>query len=823
MEISALREPGAPRESVMPEGMAPADVWLPRILGEQLKTAYARVSSYSLLTLLGAALLGVVLWPVTDRLLLIGWLGFMALVTLGGFLSARAYQRVAEPDRRLLRWRFLLVAGAGAEGIGWGTVGALVFPAEPSAHHLFGALLLGGMVAGTAPYMATVLSACTAFLLASLLPLTVWLLLQDEPTHALIAALVLLFTAAMWMTVRSANTAITHSLRLRLGNADRIRELSTANEHVECANTRLQTEIEDRKRSETELQRAKHLAQTTLESLGDGVITTEMTGVVTYVNPAAEKLTGWSNTEARGLRLSKVLKLIDDTSGQLIANPVKRCLDERASYRLSEQTLLIHRNEKQDFSVEVAISPIHDGQGQSAGTVLILHDVTEIRGIARRMSYQASHDSLTGLVNRHEFERRLRRALENARSEARHHAICYLDLDQFKVVNDTCGHIAGDELLRQLAAVLQGGVRENDTLGRLGGDEFALLLEGCPLDGAIKIAEGLRHTVQNFRFAWQDHVFEISISVGLVPINADSGSLTEVLSAADAACYVAKDCGRDRIHVYQPDQKTVAQRHGEQQWVSRISAALEEGRVHLYSQQAMPLSAKARTHDYCEILLRLYDENGEAVPNVAFLPEATRYNMMPTIVRWVIRKFCSMISEHRFWRTNPPQIFAINLSGQSLSDESFLDFVVDQLEQREVEADDICFEITETAAIANLTRAIRFISVVKDMGAHFALDDFGSGLSSFAYLKNLRVDYLKIDGSFIRDTEDDPVDYAMVEIINQIGHVMDIRTIAESVEQQNVLAKLREMGVDYAQGFTIAEPGPLEDQLAGKLRRRLIK
>lgn len=820
--MSSLKEPGTPRDHAVPEGAGSGDAPAKGVLSEQLAMAYARVPSYSALTLLGAVLLGVVLWPVVDHARLLGWLGFMAGVTLGGFLSARAYKRVADPMGTLVRWRLLLVAGAGATGVGWGTAGALVFPAEAGSHHLFGALLLGGMVAGTAPYMAMVLSACTAFLLASLLPLTTWLLLQDEPTDALIAALVLLFTAAMWMTVRSANTAITHALRLRLDNAERLQQLSTAKELSEHANTRLQTEIEDSKRSETELEREKRLAQTTLESIGDGVITTDMTGAVTYINPAAEQLTGWSNTNARGLPLPRVLKLIDDASGQLIADPVKRCLHEDESYRLSDHTLLIHRSELQDFSVEVAISPIHDYQRRSAGTVLILHDVTEIRGIARRMSYQASHDSLTGLVNRNEFERRLRRALENARSEARHHAICYLDLDQFKVVNDTCGHIAGDELLRQLAAALQGGVRESDTLGRLGGDEFAVLLEGCPLERAITIAEGLRHIVQNFRFAWQDHVFEIGVSVGLVPINADSGSLTEVLSAADAACYVAKDCGRDRIHVYQPDQKTVSQRHGEQQWVSRISAALEEGRVHLYSQQAMPLSAKARAHDYSEILLRLYDEGGESVPNAAFLPAAKRYNMMPTIDRWVIRKFCSMISENRPWPNSHPGIFAINLSGQSLSDESFLDFVVDQLGQRDVKADDICFEITETAAIANLTRAMRFISILKDMGAHFALDDFGSGLSSFAYLKNLRVDYLKIDGSFIRDTDDDPVDYAMVEIINQIGHVMDIRTIAESVEQQNVLAKLKDLGVDYAQGFAIAKPGPLEEQLAGKSQRRLI-
>jgi diguanylate cyclase (GGDEF)-like protein len=535
----------------------------------------------------------------------------------------------------------------------------------------------------------------------------------------------------------------------------------------------------------------------------------------------AEQLTGWLDAGARGQPLSKVLKLIDETTRQALPDPVSFCLNEGASVRLPGHTLLIHRNEDREFSIEVTVGPIRDRDLQSVGTVLVFHDVTETRGMARRMSYQASHDALTGLINRHEFELRLTDALESARNDDRQHAMCYLDLDQFKLVNDMCGHVAGDELLRQFAAQLQTGVRETDSLGRLGGDEFGVLLQGCPMDKAKLIAEGLRQIVRDFRFAWQERVFEVGVSIGLVPITSESGSLTEVLSAADSACYVAKDHGRDRIHVYQPDDTMLAGRHGERQWVSRIGEALEENRFVLYQQKAMPLSGKAEGRAYSEILIRMLDQNSEPIPTAAFLPTAHRYNLMPAIDRWVLRDFCAFMRDTQGSAQTDRSLYAINLSGQSLSDERFLDFVVDQLRQNSIAPENICFEISETAAIANLTRAMRFISVLKDMGCLFALDDFGSGLSSFAYLKNLQVDFLKIDGSFIKDTANEPIDYAMVEIINQIGHVMNILTIAESVEQRSVLVKLKELGVDYAQGFEITEPTPLNEYIEAVPKKRL--
>jgi diguanylate cyclase (GGDEF)-like protein/PAS domain S-box-containing protein len=790
-----------------------------RILSEQVKLVYTHAFTGLLVTLAGALLLVAVLWPVAGHARLLLWLGLMALVLVACYALVRSYRRATDIGGQATRWRSRLVTGAAALGLGWGLAGVTLFPVD-GVYQLFLALLLGGLVAGALPYLAAITGAYLAFISPGLMPFAGLLLVEGGRAHSIMAVLVLVFAAVMCIAARAVNTAILRSLHLRLQNLELIGDLSRAKMEAERANAGLQSEIEERKRDEARLYREKELAQITLESIGDGVITTGIAGKVDYLNPIAEQLTGWTNVEARRLPLSKVLMLMDEATGLAVVDPVKRCLEEGRGFRLSDHTVLIHRNEDRDFAVQVAISPVHDRERRCVGTVVVFHDVTEIRGLARRMSYQASHDSLTGLVNRQEFERRLRRLLENARSEARCHAMCYVDLDQFKVVNDTCGHIAGDELLRQLAVALQNGVRENDTLGRLGGDEFGVLLEGCPLDRAISIAEGLRQIVQDFRFAWQDHVFEIRACIGLVPINADSGSLTEVLSSADAACYVAKSGGRDRVHVYEPDEDTVAQRHGEMQWVSRIGAALEEGRAQLYAQPTLPLSNKGRRREYSEILLRIYNEEGTLVPNAAFLPAAKRYNMMPTIDRWVIRKFCSLVAEAQIPLNQGLGIFAINLSGQSLSDESFLDFVVGQLRESQVEPSNICFEITETAAIANLTRAMRFISILKEMGAHFALDDFGSGLSSFAYLKNLQVDFLKIDGSFIKDTKEDPVDYAMVEIINQIGNVMDIRTIAEAVERQSVLAKLKELGVDYAQGFAIAEPASLQESLANMSRQR---
>ncbi len=426
----------------------------------------------------------------------------------------------------------------------------------------------------------------------------------------------------------------------------------------------------------------------------------------------------------------------------------------------------------------------------------------------RHMAY---HDALTDLVNRSEFERRLAQALSSAKERGLSHALLYMDLDQFKLINDTCGHVAGDELLRQLAVLFQDLVRGNDTLARLGGDEFGALLESCPLEHAQQIAEDFRRTISDFRFVWRDKPFGICVSIGLVPITAHSANVSAMLSHADMACYAAKGQGRNRVHVYSEGDEELARRHGDMQWVSRIRQALEEDRFLLYRQAIVPVFSPAGSTANFEFLIRLRENDGSIIGPAAFIAAAEHYNLMPALDRWVIEHAFAYLGEV-YGQAPPPQnpgAFFINLSGTSLSDQSFFEFIHEKLQQYELAASMICFEITETAAICNLGKAVEFIKEIREVGCKFALDDFGSGLSSFSYLKTIPVDFVKIDGSFVRNILNDPMDRAIVEAINEICHVAGIRTVAEFVETPEIKHELQTIGVDYMQGYGVSEPEPI--------------
>ena len=560
--------------------------------------------------------------------------------------------------------------------------------------------------------------------------------------------------------------------------------------------------------AEQELYTQKEKALVTLASIGDGVITTDTHGNIEYMNLVAEKLCRICLADVQGKPLKAACRLVDDTHCELQDDPVSNAIRKKENIYLKDNLILISNDEEVEYSVEVVVSPIYNLEGNIIGAVLILHDVTELRGMAQQLTYQATHDSLTGLVNRREFETRLEMAIHNAHRMQLEHVLFYMDLDQFKIINDTCGHMAGDQMLIDITELLKDCVRGSDTLARLGGDEFGVLLMNCSVEKARDVAEKMQNIISAYRFAWDDNIFETGVSIGVVPISAESGMLSDVLSAADSACYVAKERGRNTVHFYETDDIALAQHHGHMHWYQQIQRALEEGRFQIYMQSISPLNnSDMKTH--CEVLLRMVSDKGELILPSRFISTAERYHMMQSIDRWVLRRLFEAMRDGACPLGQANSICAINLSGQSLGEEQFLDFVLALVNRTGVKLTSICFEITETAVISNIVQARRFISEMKQLGCSFALDDFGSGLSSFSYLKNLDVDYLKIDGSFVQGMLNDQDDYNMVSTINQIAHSLGLRTIAEFVENEQEIELLKRIGVDYIQGYCVGRPNPL--------------
>ncbi|MBL8399170.1 MAG: EAL domain-containing protein [Candidatus Accumulibacter sp.] len=568
-------------------------------------------------------------------------------------------------------------------------------------------------------------------------------------------------------------------------------------------------DITEHKQAEEALFNAKERAQVTLHSIGDAVITTDGQAIVDYLNPVAEMLTGWGRVEAVGQPLQAVFRVIHEQTRQPTPDPVVQCLREGKVVALANHSLLLGRH-GQEYAIDDSAAPIRGHSGQILGAVLVFHDITETRRLTRQLEHDATHDALTGLVNRREFERRLGRALATAQGHRGEHALCYLDLDQFKVVNDTAGHAAGDELLRQLRTLLSRMFRERDTLARIGGDEFGLLIDNCPLDRAQVIAQTVVSRIRDYVFHWEDRSYQIGVSIGLVPITAQAQDTAQLLTAADVACYTAKELGRNRVHVYQSDDSATSQRHSEILGAAGLRDALEQGRFRLHYQPIVALDGFDRRPVRYEALLRVVhasgaEESTELVLPSSFIPAAERFGMMGAIDRWVIGTAFASYAEG-IGRTRAQ--ISINLSGNSLSDETLLDFIEAQFATHDFPPEQVCFEITETAAIHNLSQAVELMGKLKDRGSQLALDDFGSGLSSFHYLKTLPVDYLKIDGSFIKDMIDSPRDRALVAAINRMSHTMGLKTVGEYVHSWPIVEHLRDMGVDYAQGYILGKPAP---------------
>lgn len=586
--------------------------------------------------------------------------------------------------------------------------------------------------------------------------------------------------------------------------------INRALDHLTDQQQKLETALETQHAVEKDLEKEKELAETTLYSITDAVITVDRNGQVEFLNPAGERMTGWSIEHARFKNVDKILDLRKSKQDKQIELPIRHAANTNAHLETVKGTGVLTSRDGMYKSVEYSVAPTLDQAGRNMGSVIVLQDLTEAQELAQQLVYQATHDGLTGLINRNEFDNRIQALIDKTKKDgAGTHALLYLDLDQFKMVNDSCGHIAGDEMLRQLSERIREHIGESDTLARLGGDEFGVLLEDSTVPRAEFIANRLREEVEDFRFSWDDKSFGLGVSIGLVTIDINTDNKDELLSMADRACYAAKDAGRNRVRVFQPNDLDMLRRHKDTEWVSRIHQALDDDAMLLAAQPIVPIDPQVKSGEIFEVLIRMQDKDGKSIPAGAFLPAAERYNLMHDLDRWVVEAALKWLSEDTE-QLRRLETCMLNLSGQTLTDETFAGFALEAIHRSRVPGNKICFEITETVAIANLSMARKLIKELKAVGCRFALDDFGSGMSSYAYLKTLPVDFIKIDGIFVKDILTDPVDTAMVRSINEIGHIMGKKTIAEYVENEAIMQKLHELDVDYGQGYGIAKPAIID-------------
>jgi diguanylate cyclase (GGDEF)-like protein/PAS domain S-box-containing protein len=565
----------------------------------------------------------------------------------------------------------------------------------------------------------------------------------------------------------------------------------------------------ERKLAASDVLSAKEKAQVTLHSIGDGVITTDAVGCIDYMNPVAEALTGWRFHQVIGMSLEAVLHLEDDVTGEVIPDPAVRCLTEKRIVAPKSDNVLVSRNGDR-YSIQGSAGPMLDASGDCVGVVLVFKDVTDLHRQQKLMVHKATHDSLTGLVNRAEFEQRLNKALQSTREYENTHTLLYLDLDQFKVVNDAAGHVAGDELLKQVCALLANQLRGRDTLGRLGGDEFSVLLENCPVSKANKVANILIDVIREYRFVWEGKTYQVGVSIGIVPITAESTSTAELMNQADQACYSAKDLGRGCAHVYNAKNAELAQQHGEILQLSDLREAIASEQFQLFYQPIIALDAEQKmSGTRAEVLLRMLDLDGNYILPGTFIPAANRFGLMQQIDRWVISKVFGDYA-HMFMQ-NPDLVLSLNLSANSIADDSFVDYIVQMIEKSVVLPHQICFEVNETVVSNNLSNMGQLVSRVGGMGCRFAIDNFGSGLSNFSFIKNLEIDFIKIDGNLVRDVATDAIDKGMVESINNMCHLLNISTIAECADSEAIIRTLKSLEVDYAQGFYLGNPVAMEE------------
>ena len=769
-------------------------------LGARLTLLYKNMEVLAAGSVMVACLVVGLLYNKIAAPILLVWLLSILLINAVRFQSTRKFSQTPLIEQERRYWRIRAILLSLVHGIAWGALVIVVIKyADSSSQGMMAAILLG-MSAIATPMTAYFMPVFLAFMLPTLLPVATGFLLSQGANLAF-NPLMLVVTAicVLPMIAWKVQRVVIDTLDI----AQRNRELSGS----------LEVQTLERVVAQDHLRILNEQHRQLLQSTNEGVLGVDREGLCSFINTAGLEILGFSEEEFLHADVHKLIHhTTNDGDPYLLHNcPIHQAYEDGRNSHVT--TDIMFRKDGSSFPAEYSASPLIDN-GIVLGAVVMFRDVTDSRAMSRRLEFLARHDALTGLYNRKSFENKLQELIGSSSIEESQHVLCYLDIDQFKIINDTCGHQAGDLLLQKISRLMHNHIRHSDYLARLGGDEFGLLLQNCTLMQAVRIIEKLFEVVRDYRFEWEKAVFSINMSVGVVEINQQTESSVSALSHADSACYMAKESGRNRMHIYRVNDSAIAKRRDEMEWVAKIQKALEEDRFFLMQQPIVDTSPTSSEHKHFEILVRMKDIDGETISPIHFIPPAERYNLMSKIDRWVINSVFQWMQSH------PDELefitfCAINLSGQSLTDELMLDYIVESMVKYKIPGEKLCFEITETAAIQNFEHAKELIDDLKIHGCQFALDDFGSGMSSFSYLKNLAVDYLKIDGSFVKDILTDPHNRAIVEAVNQVGQSMGKKTIAEFVENNEIRDELDKIGVDFVQGYGIMAPVPLvtEDEI----------
>jgi Amt family ammonium transporter len=687
----------------------------------------------------------------------------------------------------LQRCENIYALGLFISGSVWGSLAFIYSPELPMTQQMAIPLIMAGMSAGAVFTYLNSIRSFSAFVLPMILPITVSLFVADLNALALCT---LVYLIVITIQAASLNKKMTDSLALRLENQSLVDHLSSVNQS--------QSRLLD------ELQAKETFLTHTFEDAGVPMLLMDSHFLIFDVNKAGCALLDYDKASLKGLKVTQLLS--PEESDELSPQSKRLVKGEIDQYRITRRCISRHGK---TLWLDATFSAVRNEHGAIEYVVIQAQDITEQYLLSRDLNHLASHDSLTGLPNRRALEKRLKELL--SQPDDTRHVFCYVDLDQFKVINDTCGHIAGDALLKQISSLLRNHLRQHDMLAHFSGDEFAILMADRDVNTAVKDVEQLMEKIRGFHFQFEGHTFRVSACIGVVGVNHHS-SLVDLLKQADSACYAAKEAGRDRLHVFTETDTELLQRSGEMRWVSRIQQALRDNQMVLFSQPIVPTQAKKAEKPHHEILIRMRDADGSIISPGEFLPAAERYNLAAAIDMWTVENVLSRLAAAREAGRAIRGIYAINLSGQSLGDTRFYEKIIELITRADLNQHGavICFEITETAAITNIRSALRFINELRKVGCLFALDDFGSGLSSFAYLKQLPIDYLKIDGIFVKDCVNNNVNLEIVNSINGIGQVLGLKTVAEFVADEATYISMKQLGVDFVQGFLLAKPAPWE-------------